>query len=1038
MSDDADVEASLRAVEPGWRFVKERALAQAHRFYLDRGRRVPPSVRLPLILSPADAEASGCFPQSLSTDAPATLVLVSSPADRELQHRLPDHQLLHYWRVLYALRVPTANAGAIWQSLPRVLQREVELVLKSTGLVPPDAMPRELAEAFGKDLLSCARFAPEQLRYRYPGMTNWPDICARLVEAFDEADLFRSTRPPGTAEVRPDPGVSSIKASENATISARDARRAESLARRAEAARKKGNLARSAILFAGAAEACSSGSTKYRSEGRTALKAGLVERLGSILRWNAGQKSLWRLALQALLTPATAGHWSPAAKALYDLQKIAVDLGGDLYAVDPEGWVTSFGRRPLLRKLSLARSALVHQRLRKVEQHLSKARLEPAEIAAIRSVFDPEIQRAEIALRAAMEPIILRAFQDAGLLPANFVERIALPKIVDELLDLTVAQGFFRFGDLRDALARNQLKMPDLTGPGQLFSGDALLRVDAELGEQLDGVYYPGEIYLRWFQRGSALAFGTKSGRWFTLYVALPFGAAFMTVEFAKYIAHEFAAVAGFVAGLFAPAAEAATQTHPHKSHGIAVTPQFVGFVIGLGILYLGLIHSTAMRHFAWKGLATVADAVRWVFAELPAQVWNSAILKSVRRNSAVSWFARRLTIPALGAGAAAVIGLSLEWSDTAYWTTVAGTFAALALALNTPPGQLVRERVEDALARLWRQIRVNFFPGLIGWIVWLFRELLGGLDRLIYSVDEWFRFREGQSKPSLAIKVALGTIWFPVRYVFRFAIYLLIEPQINPIKHFPVVTVSHKLLLPMIPALSTATGIGREWVAGALAGVPGIFGFLAWELKENWRLYAANRPDRLAPLALGHHGESVRGLLRPGFHSGTIPKAFAAIRRAIDKAEVNGEAARLRKPLDTLHHVEHAIRHFVERDLLAYLASTRDWAGVPLRCSEIHLGLQHIRVEIIGAGAPAELRLELIDSQVAGHCDDVAFLTPTTAGQRESWERVLLGFWAMGAVPVEDPRLVWREWVAFWEECKLTPSDPCPCTSFAPSAPGP
>ena len=32
--------------------------------------------------------------------------------------------------------------------------------------------------------------------------------------------------------------------------------------------------------------------------------------------------------------------------------------------------------------------------------------------------------------------------------------------------------------------------------------------------------------------------------------------------------------------------------------------------------------------------------------------------------------------------------------------------------------------------------------------------------------------------------------------YVLRFAVNVLLEPQFNPIKHFPVVTVGHKLLL--------------------------------------------------------------------------------------------------------------------------------------------------------------------------------------------------------------------------------------------------
>ena len=51
---------------------------------------------------------------------------------------------------------------------------------------------------------------------------------------------------------------------------------------------------------------------------------------------------------------------------------------------------------------------------------------------------------------------------------------------------------------------------------------------------------------------------------------------------------------------------------------------------------------------------------------------------------------------------------------------------------------------------------------------------------------------------------------------------------------------------------------------------IPGVFGFLVWELKENWRLYAANRQTRLGKESIGHHGETMLQLLRPGFHSGT------------------------------------------------------------------------------------------------------------------------------------------------------------------------
>src|SRR5205823_4381333 len=65
-------------------------------------------------------------------------------------------------------------------------------------------------------------------------------------------------------------------------------------------------------------------------------------------------------------------------------------------------------------------------------------------------------------------------------------------------------------------------------------------------------------------------------------------------------------------------------------------------------------------------------------------------------------------------------------------------------------------------------------------------------------AVDEWLRFRKGESREAVVGKVLLGTVWAVVTFVIRFAVTLLIEPQVNPIKHFPVVTVSHKLIFPL------------------------------------------------------------------------------------------------------------------------------------------------------------------------------------------------------------------------------------------------
>src|SRR5690606_11794746 len=129
--------------------------------------------------------------------------------------------------------------------------------------------------------------------------------------------------------------------------------------------------------------------------------------------------------------------------------------------------------------------------------------------------------------------------------------------------------------------------------------------------------------------------------------------------------------------------------------------------------------------------------------------------------------------------------------------------------------------------------------------------------------------------KTSLAFKAVAGMIWAVVTYVLRFSINLLVEPQINPLKHFPVVTVSHKLLLPTIPhftvVIENTLGYDRAFSAtiatAIIFGIPGIFGFLAWEFKENWRLYEANRPRNLSTAVVGHHGENVLRLLKPGIH---------------------------------------------------------------------------------------------------------------------------------------------------------------------------
>ena len=94
-------------------------------------------------------------------------------------------------------------------------------------------------------------------------------------------------------------------------------------------------------------------------------------------------------------------------------------------------------------------------------------------------------------------PILHEVLDEVGLVAVCQAERVARNKIVEELLDVLCSRGFLNMSDLRDAIARNRLKMDDLTGPREFILGDPLIRANRKLALRLDGVYRRGEIYLR-------------------------------------------------------------------------------------------------------------------------------------------------------------------------------------------------------------------------------------------------------------------------------------------------------------------------------------------------------------------------------------------------------------------------------------------------------------------------------------------------------------------------------------------------------------
>ncbi len=145
--------------------------------------------------------------------------------------------------------------------------------------------------------------------------------------------------------------------------------------------------------------------------------------------------------------------------------------------------------------------------------------------------FDPPSIGPRLRFESGSSRGSCRTLESAGVRPANLPERVAYHKLVEEMIDLIVSRGFTTLGNLRDSVSRGNLKARDLSGPAEFFRGDRVLQTDRKLAVVLDGVHRRGEIYLRWLQRFSAVAFGTRFGRFLTRYLALPFGGAFVLLK---------------------------------------------------------------------------------------------------------------------------------------------------------------------------------------------------------------------------------------------------------------------------------------------------------------------------------------------------------------------------------------------------------------------------------------------------------------------------------------------------------------------------
>ena len=900
----------VRARQPGAVFIEERVLRRVVRAELDLGGvapRVPhdhcyalPRGRLTALVAPDELDVP-------ADSLPELLYLLPIPGS-ELDTLAPAQLLRRTWRLLFHARVdaelrirtdgvslPRARVLACIDALGQTPFDEIRAVLHDEDLIPQGASDTAEFTEFVALYQELRYFSPRLLPRYFPSLRRRDRIEEMLDDLVDARALFAETRLPGAAD-HDDPRAASAPADAAPPCSPR---RAERLLRRAVFVREHGNDARAAVLGAEAAPTPDPDLHDRAATTQDRALASLGRRLAAATH-DATSADAWAAALPPLTAPATHGMRRLEARLLHDLQKACVAAEREVFEVDLGRWLRRLGRGPLRHPLPARRLVDIARHLRRARARLPGCQLAPSDRAALRAVLDDAVRATEADVRRELGATLRAALDDARLVAANLPEQVAADKLVAELLDRILDKGFIAFGDVRDALARNQLKLRDLASVGEFLRGDALLRLDRLLEQRLDRVYQRGEVYRRGLQRLSSLGFANPIGRALVLYALLPFGAAFVVLEGLQHIV-------GPLVRLFG--GEAPT---------LLSTPS----LLALGAVLLLLLHAAPARRVALAAAQRLGDALRFVFSTLPQAIQNSPPVQWLRSTQfyilAYRVFFRPLQVALLPTLVAAAATGSWTWAAA----IGAGSVALGAAVLSTRLGRRADEELSDRLSRGWHRFRHGFLPGLFDGVMAFFKATIDFVEIRLYQVDQWLRFRRGDRWPSLVGKATFGLFWSVLAYIFRFGVNLLLEPQVNPIKHFPVVTVSHKLILPMTPQFIELYRAFFDTTTAATVGVatvtviPGIFGFLVWEFKENWRIYAENRKAALAPVLVGSHGESVYRLLRPGFHSGTVPKHFRKLRAA----ERHHDEAAIRHQLEGLHHAEEALARFVTRELIALL----------------------------------------------------------------------------------------------------------------------
>jgi hypothetical protein len=983
---------------------------------------------------------------------PATVILLSRPSIDPRNALEGEATLRTYWRRLFHANIHLHLQKRIEEGelgsediAARIAEigltefEEIRTVLRQENYLFPDADDQAVYVEFTAVYFDLRYFLPDLAAVYFPAIRNLEHIDHVLARDIDAAALFRRTRLEGATDVVPRPDADADEPSDACVKMIRDGR----------AASRAGNAVRAAILRTRAARIAPAALTiKAQADAHEDMRL-LTARLQSALKLTDAEGREWLDEMLALLDKASEGEWSVEARLLYDLQKACTEHERDVFALDLVEWALSFGKRPIKRPLPSQRIVRVLRNLRSAVGRLTSTRLSETARQHLGRLLHEALRQGEERLRARFRPVLSDVMHDVGLLAANAPEETAFQKTIEELLDRILAIGFFTYSDLRDAISRNNLKLPDLRDPRELVRGDPLLLLDRRLSNALDGVYRPSEVYLRILQKLTAPNFGTRFGRWFTRFVTLPFGGALVILEAIDLIFKETYKLWDIAyTPVFGPLSVLIDVIKQPSLRRDEVTPfyenpqLYAPILLGLlGIFLMLLTNSSTFRREVRAFIGKLGRGTCWIFFELPTRLVPWPMLRRLLKSWVFQIFYSVFFLPIVFCLALWRIFPGIFGDPMNPWRAV-GIFLIVELIFNSRPGHAAGDAVTRASLRIFDWFRSGLLPGLLRLIVRLFKQITDGVEYVLYTVDEWLRFRTGDNRFSMVVRAMLGLVWFPVSYITRLYLVVLIEPGINPLK-LPMSILAAKFVYPMLAILGlfTIQPLGSPlvdklapvlsqpgaWllVIGTFWLLPDAVTFLFWEFKENWKLYRANRPRTLGPVGVGPRGETILQLLKPGFHTGTLPKLYALWRYAGRQAYETGSWRAARACRDSLQEIENSFGRFIEREMLVLLHQHPLWCKRPLGVADVGMASNVVRLAV-GHSSFQDRLLSISfserDGLLTASLDEPGWLPELSPEERGTFTRALEGMYNLAGVDrvaetgAPSKPIKWKDWVQEWQ----------------------